>query len=551
VKNRKPELTAEIVVAEWMLANEIAPSQLCHSKFASCSVEELSVRATSQPTQVLRTATGRTSLAVLFTIFLGGFCSSSVAAQASTVAQLTAVTASQLPSSTLAQFRNRQNNNTRNNNKTKKEEQPADIPELRRDKLALPSDYRIPPVVMPELLISNELPIPDKTDKNAWNIHRRKMSEYNRVLIKGTFGDEKAEREILRYGINFRLNQMTHRNLLYPSDEERVKVVEAERKPEAPETLITVRDDLVSDLRKTGTSNAMDIRDAFLDIFVEEAPRLLENNTYVRYQVGYLLSTFNNRDEDKSIKRLEEPCLKATKVLIDLVNNDKIHFLSKLYPIRGLARICQHRNCKPEDRFVIIETLVKQMAAAKTLHWWFGDVVAESLCQLGDPLDRAKNPVVAEALFSVIKDSAYPDRVRVRAAYSLARIPLETFKRTDEIAIEILRLGNDLAQAYEKDPKSVHWREDFMMLYLAFQPEGQAERKELKGLKVQVESKPVLAGTRTVVDEAYQQFLPLVQNVIGVRGVTPIPDQLRKIKTWLDAHPANKNVAANPPLAGG
>ncbi|MDB5386450.1 MAG: hypothetical protein JWM11_2096, partial [Planctomycetaceae bacterium] len=40
-------------------------------------------------------------------------------------------------------------------------------------------------------------------------------------------------------------------------------------------------------------------------------------------------------------------------------------------------------------------------------------------------------------------------------------------------------------------------------------------------------------------------------NVIGVKGVTPLPDQLRKIKTWLDSKANNKNGAANPVAAGG
>ncbi|MDB5386977.1 MAG: hypothetical protein JWM11_2623, partial [Planctomycetaceae bacterium] len=481
----------------------VVSTQAGHDRFANCSVEESSVRATSQPIQVLRAAFGRSCLAALLTVLYLGLGPGSVSADVLSPQTLT-VAKLQIESLILAQGGRPAKKPTKG--AAKKIEERIEDPALSRDKEALPADYRVPPVAVPEISITKELPIPDKTDKAAWKIHTRKMSDYSRVLVKGNFGDEKLEREILRYGITFRLNKLTHRNILFPSDEERAKVVDPEKtKPEAPESLVSVREELISDLRKTNSgAGAFQIRDAFLDIFVEEAPKLLDNSTYVRFQIGYLLSVFNNRDEDRDRNLPEEPCLKATKVLISLVNDDKIHFWSKVYPVRGLARICRYKNCKPEDRFVIIETLIKQLQGAKTLHWWYGASVAESLCQLGDPHDRAKTPAVAEALFTVLKDPAYADRVRVQAAHSLARIPLETFKRTEEIATEILRLGYDLAQAFEKDPKNTQWREDFLLLYLSFRPENATEKTELKGLLTQVENKGTLAGSRSVVNEAYQ-----------------------------------------------
>jgi hypothetical protein len=508
------------------------------------------VRATSQPIQVLRAAFGRTSLAALLTFLSWGLLPSPAAANV-LLPQTSGATTLQIQSLLLGQ-RPGAKQPGKSKTGTKKVDVPADMPELKRDKEALPEDFRISPLAIPEIAITKELPTPDLTDKAVSRAHLNKMREYGALLLKGSFTDEKKERDLLRYGITYHLNRMTHRSVLFPSDEERAKVVSPDTtKPEAPDTLVTIREKLISDLRKTNSgNNEFQIRDAFLDIFVEEAPKLLDNNTYVRYQIGYLLSIFNNREENKDRGLPEEPCLKATKVLVALVNDDKIHFWSKVYPVRGLARICRHRNCKAEDRFLIMDALIKQMQAAKTLHWWYGDTVAESLSQLGgDALDRAKNPAVAETLFAVVKDPAYADRVRVRAAHALGRIPLETFKRTDELAIEILRLSYDLAQAYEKDPKSPHWREEFLMLYLAFQAENIPERNETKGLLQQVEKKAALASTRSVVNEAYQHLLPLVQNVVDVKGVTAIPDQLRKIKIWLESK-ANKNVAAAP-VAGG
>lgn len=507
--------------------------------FANCSVEESSVRVTSQPIQVLRPTFGRSNLAALLLVAWVGLSPNPVAASPF-LPQIQGISILQIETWMFGQ----PPRPGKPKPNAPKKEGPIEFPELKRDKEALPEGFRISPVAIPEIAIIKELPVPNKNDKNEMKTHNKKLGEYSRILYKGLFGDEKAERELLRYGITFRLNEMTQKSVLYPSDEERAKIVDPELvgKPKAPDSLTTLRDKLLTDLRNTNNSaRNFQIRDAFLDILVEEAAKLLDNNIYVRYQVGYILSVINNRDEEKGFP--EEPCFRATKVLLSIVNDDKQQFGNKINPVRGLARICRHKNCKTEDRFLIIETLIKQMQAAKTLHWWYGEAVAESLSNLGDPLDRAKNPAVAEALFAVLKDPAYADRVRATAAYALARIPLETFKRADEIAIENLRLGYDLAQAYEKDPLSAHWRRDFMLLYLAFKPENQSEVTELKGLLIQVEKKGVFAGARSVVTDAYQHLLPLVQNVMGVKGVTPIPDQLRKIKTWLDSK-ANKNGGA-------
>ena len=99
----------------------------------------------------------------------------------------------------------------------------------------------------------------------------------------------------------------------------------------------------------------------------------------------------------------------------------------------------------------------------------------------------------------------------------------------------MLRLGEQMAVDYEKSKTNPRWMLYFYKVYLGFQPEDATERTEKKGLLAQVDSKPLLAGTKTVVTEAYQNFLPLAQNVLGGRAAAPIPDQLRKIKIWLDA----------------
>ncbi len=431
-------------------------------------------------------------------------------------------------------------------------------PALKRDKTALPPGYKIPPEKLPDVDVKKEIPIPAKvTDSKAegykeWRAHLDKMKQYKDLLRKGNFTDAKLEREKLRYGIKYKLARMTQLGILFPSDEDREKVQKVQvdgKKPEAPESIGAIRDDLLGDLKDTNAFNGgMEIRDAFLDLLCEEGPKLFDNNYYVRFNIALLLSTINNRDQDK-IKGVNDdvPCFKALRPLLDLVNDPKQHPMYKVHPVQALARMCRNKNCSTDDRFAIIESLIKQMAGAKTQPEWYGWRLAENLAMLGDPNDRTRQPVVVTALVNVLKDAGFSYRIRSQAAHSLGRIPLEGYRKTDEIAIEMLRLGEQMALEYEKSKTNSMWKLYFTYLYLGFQPRDAVERGEKKGLLLQVESKPALAATKTVVTEAYQHFLPLAQNVLGGRASAPIPDQLRKIKVWLDGK--GKPGAPGNPLA--
>lgn len=417
-------------------------------------------------------------------------------------------------------------------------------PALLRDKTALPPSFTVSPEHLPDIDIVKEIPVPTKKEAKdpgikEWRAHLDQMRKYNVLLRKGTFTDARAEREILRYGIKFLLAQMTQRVILVPSDEDKEKVQKAqdeEKSIQTPETIEKYREEILADLRNTNAFNGgMEIRDAYLELLCEEVPKLYDNNFFARFNAALILSSINNRDEDRVKMTPEIPCFKAVKPLLELVNDPKQHPMYKVHPVQGLAKICRHKDCKSEDRFAIIEALINQMSLAKTLPEWYGWRLAESLSQLGDPNDRTRQPVVVDALVKVLKDSGYTYLVRSQAASSLGRISLDAYRKADEIAVEMLRLGEQMALDYEKTPRDPRWKLYFCYLYLGFHPRDAAEKADKKGLLAQVESKPVLAGTKTVVTEAYQHFLPLVQNVLGGKASAPIPDQLRKIKVWLDA----------------
>ena len=425
-------------------------------------------------------------------------------------------------------------------------------PALTRDKTALPSGYQVPPEALPDITIVKEIPVPTKVDskdpgykewkasfEKEWKAHAEMMRKYSALLRQGLFMEARAERDILRYGIKYKLALMTQRKILFPTDADREKIQKAqeeEARVVAPTTIEDLREDILKDLKYTNAFNGgLEIRDAFIDILCEEITKLYDNNYYVRFNVALILCNINNRDEDRVKMTPEEPGFKTIKALLELVNDPKQHPTYKIHPIIALAAICRHKNCKPEDRFAIIEMFLSQMVLTKTLPEWYGWRLAEQMALLGDPNDRTRQPVVVDALVKVLKDPGYAYRIRSETARSLGRIPLEQYRKADEIAVEMLRLGEQMAVDYEKSKTNPRWMLYFYKVYLGFQPEDATERTEKKGLLAQVDSKPLLAGTKTVVTEAYQNFLPLAQNVLGGRAAAPIPDQLRKIKIWLDA----------------
>lgn len=416
-------------------------------------------------------------------------------------------------------------------------------PALQRDKTALPPNYKIPPEKFPDIAIDKQLPFPVKVDSKhpdypAWRDHLKRMKDYKDLLRKGNVRDQKADRDILRYGIKYKLALLTQRSVLEPTDEDRDRVTKSEEKRvEPPLTIEKLREDILKDLHDTNAFNGvMEVRFAFLDILCEEAPKLLDNNFYVRYSIALILSSINNIDEDRTKNIAEEPCFRALKALLDLVNDPAQHPLYKIHPVQALARLCRHSKCKTDDRFAIIEALLNQMTAAKKLPEWYGMRVADSLGQLGEPYDRTRQPVVVEALVNVVKDQAgYTYLVRSHAAHSLGQIPLEGYRKTDEIAVEILRLASQIAKDYDKDQQNPRWKLYFAWLYISYNPADSTERTDKKGLLLQVESKPALAGTKTVVTDAYQLFLPLAQNILGGRATVPVTEQLRKVTAWLDA----------------
>lgn len=433
----------------------------------------------------------------------------------------------------------------------REEEKAAEAQAAKQDKISLPPSYRVPPMPTAEIEISKELEIPLKKDSKdpdypKWREHLRQMGRYQSLLIKGSFNDAKVEKELLRYGISYRLKRMTHRKVLLPDDEERKKVDEAEkRNPEIPETITSLREDILADLRKTGTApnGSYEIRDAFLEILVDEAPKLLDNNIYVRYSVVEILCNINARDESREKGQSEEPYYKVIRPLVAVLDDPKQPVVLKLHPPIALARICRHKNCKTDDRFLIIETLVKQMTLAKTEHPGFGVRVVEGLATLGDPNDRTRQPVAVEAVAKVLKDPGYNMDVQIEAAYFLGRMPLEAYKKIDEIAIEIVQLVEKMAQEYEKDRANPIWKSRFLTIYSAFRPKDEAERTAQRGLITQVDSKPVLAASKTIVTDAYQLTLPIVRTVLGVKEPTSVVEQLRKIKTWLNAQGKNGGKA--------
>lgn len=415
----------------------------------------------------------------------------------------------------------------------------AGIPaELRRDLEALPPGYLSPPLPLDQVQLVKELPIPD--------FPRAQFNAYQQILVRGSFREDK-DRALVRTGIQWRLAKMTQKTAWAPTDEQKKEANEKNRKLE---TVVTFRLDIESDLRKTINSlNQFQARDEFITILCEEAPKLFDNNYYARLQLAFCLSGLESREADNVKKTPAVPALQTLPVLLKLIEDPAQHFTVKLPALAALARICRHPSCPPNQRFVIIDALLSELAASKKIsHWWYGMRVVESLGELGSPDDRNRKPVVVDALLATLGDKEFHVRVRAHAATSLGKVPLETFKRIDLIGIEMVKFGEYLTEALGKEPTNMDVRSSILKVYFAFNGQKLRDGEVIPGLLTQASSKAALAGGRKTVEEAYEALKPLYP-AFQANGSTlvPIAELQRSLKSWIAQRqaPGEKPPATN------
>jgi len=403
---------------------------------------------------------------------------------------------------------------------------PAAATQTEKPSAELPPGYKPPREIPPQFEIKDEWPVED---------FRKLQGRYQQLIFRGEIKTDE-ERNLIRQGIRWRLAPMTL----------------AENRSNLP----ALRNLLMSDLKRASSAAGapMTARDEFLRILVEELDKLLSNHFVVRLNAAIILSELNSREEDSRTNQREVPLFTAARPLLKVLGDDTQPDAVRLWAVKGISRIAPAEGVPTDLRFQIIEALLEELRSSKTRTVWYQRRVAEGLGSAGAVEDRQRRPVVVQELAKVMVDPERHWLVRAVAARSIGRLPLENGINVSLLAVEVARLGQQMAQAYQQSPKQPFWRSAFWNLYLAFHWRDEVEKAQRIGLLEQVAQKSALSSHRKTVEEAYQNVVPLVSGVLNDQP-TFVADKLKPLADWLGTNqpkdfriaPTEEPIISNQP----
>lgn len=369
-----------------------------------------------------------------------------------------------------------------------------------------------------------EKPLITKEEMDAIAKETGNLGKYRTVLRKGILNEE--ARTLIPLGIKYRIYGMTLK--------------------ENRNQLDKFRDDLVlRDLSQTGQgagallTDADDIRE-FREFVLKEvvarASDLLDNNFYVRMHAVNLLAELDLTEADT---RKRTPLVAYTPAMVPLlkvVKDPDQPEAVKISAVRGLTRILELGTTNIAQRIEIAQALTTELLNAD-YHYWYQMRVANALAYVNTLEGADRKPRVAHALATALADPKRHWMVRAEAARSLGRVPLDAQINIDLIAHQIVQLGREMAAAYNENKNALYWKSAFWKLYLAFQPNGDYDKKTKAGLLTKVQSQSVR--------DAYAQVLPFAKTALS--GGTIAPDSIQAAEEWLQKNKPN-NTLIHPSL---
>lgn len=393
----------------------------------------------------------------------------------------------------------------------------ADDPKPVVDPLALPPGFVAPREVREEFTTDKELkfyPFSNAKDQSAH------LLKYNGLKITGDL--KEADKKLVDEMIHWKLAQMTLK--------------------ENREVVHTLRQRLVLDLVQSAQAKKPEMHVFMLEKVVQHAPELFDYHFVARLNAAILLAELNEQEEDLKTQRPPVPYKAVAPPLLKLLSDKKQLEAVRMWAVKGLVRVASIKEIKGEIKLPIVSALVDELNRSSAAHPWYQMRLAEGVGQLNALYDRNKQPVVSMALESVLMDEKRPRLARCEAAQALGRVPLDKQINVTKIAVEIVRLAQQMTVDYQKQPKLAEWNICFLKLYLAFRPLNESEKSQGFGLLTQVQ-KGSLSAHKKSVQEAYEQVLPLVQNIIK-NSEAGIPAALAKITEWLKNQP--KTIGEGP-----
>ena len=398
---------------------------------------------------------------------------------------------------------------------------------------------------LPELLIVKEL----YTDGQEQEFNKKTKSYFENALKSSALSDD--DKKAIEAGAKFWVYRFSMKKYYEEEAPKKADKGAANKKTDPPrERLHNLRKNLL-DVVRTNAKITPVAREYFLKQVTERCAELLDNNLVVRQNVLLLLGqlSIDNGNIPKGIE--PTPYVPAYTELLKVIKDNKQHEVLKITALTGLLRICRIAlssadPANDKKRAEIAMALVPELARKNT-HWWYQFRLAECLGAMGvtfDPVSKT-NPIVLQTLAEVVADKGRHLQARCEAAKAIGRLQLDNTLNLTPVLFEIVKLGNDMAQAYNANPKRDSWSNYFITLYLAFKAETSsalvAGGKRKPGLLA------ALPASKEIKD-SYDQILQMALQIVDTPGKEFSAQQLSGFDTWLKNHtPTNKRITAGSP----
>ncbi len=398
---------------------------------------------------------------------------------------------------------------------------------------------------LPELLIVKEL----YTDGQETDFTKTKKTPFENALRSSALTDD--EKKAIDTGAKYWVYRFSMKKYYEEEPPKKADKVATTKKGDPPrERLHNLRKNLIDVVRNNAKITPV-AREYFLKQVTEHSAELLDNNLVVRQNILLLLGQLP-LDNGNIAKGIEPtPYVPAYTVLLKVIKDDQQHEVLKITALTGLLRICRlglasADPANDKKRAEIAMALVPELAKRNT-HWWYQFRLAECLGATGvtfDPTSKT-NPVVLQTLAEVVADRGRHWQARCEAARAIGRLPLDNGLNMSPVMFEIVKLGNEMAQAYNANPKKESWANYFITLYLAFKAETSnalvAGGKRKPGLLA------ALPASKEIKD-AYDPILQMALQFVESPGKEYSAQQMSVFDTWLKNHtPANKRITAGSP----
>ena len=396
----------------------------------------------------------------------------------------------------------------------------------------------------PELSIVKEL----YTDGDEKEFVSKTKLAFDNALKSSAPNDD--EKKALDAGAKYWVYRFTMKKYYEEETPQKANKFAPAKKSEAPkERLHNLRKNLIDVVRNNAKITPA-AREYFLKQVTKYAEDLLDNNLVVRQNILLVLGQLP-LDNGNIAKGIEPaPYVPAYTVLLKVIKDEKQHEAAKISALTGLLRICKlglatadpaNDKKRAEIAMALVPELVK-----KDTHWWYQFRLAECLGAAGVTFDpgNKNNPIVLQTLAELVADKSRHWQPRCEAARAIGRLPLDNTLNMSPVLFEIVKLGYDMAQAYNANPKKDSWANYFFTLYMAFKAEKPDSRiaggKRKSGLLEALPPKEV----KEPYDQVFQMLLHLANNP----GQQFSAEQLEAIDTWLRNHaPTNKRITASSP----